>query len=141
MIEKLLIAVDDSPAAMHAADYGINLAKTLHAEVGVVCVAENGIGNIDAGLLPQDVEKTLQMRSDNLLDEINITHPELKIEEFDPIGNPYTEIQNVIELWKPDLLVIGHHNKNVFDRIFNRSTERALVNHINIPILIVPENR
>jgi nucleotide-binding universal stress UspA family protein len=34
--KRILIAVDDSAFAAHAADVGIELAKSLHAEVGFV---------------------------------------------------------------------------------------------------------
>lgn len=140
MINKILIAVDDSPSAMHAADYGIRLAKKLGAKVGVISVTHHNVGNIDGGLMPVEVEKALQRRNNMLMDEIAITHPKFEIEEFDPIGRPDNEIENVIELWKPHLLVLGHHKHGIIERLMNRSIERNLIKNIKIPILIVPEN-
>jgi len=138
MIDKILIAVDDSAAAMHAADYSIKLANELQAKVGIVCVTDFNLGNIDAGITPRAMEMAMQRRNDILIDEINITHPGVEIEEFDPIGHPFKEIENIIELWSPDLLVIGHRNHNFFNKIFGQHIERKLLKHIKIPILIIP---
>lgn len=140
MIDKILIAIDDSPSAMHAADYGIRLATNLGVKIGVICVTKPSMGNIDAGITPVEVEKAMQRRSDLLIDEISITHPEVKFEEFDPIGNPEKEIRNVIALWKPDMLIIGHHNGSFLNTITGNHIEKKLLRHIKIPILIIPEN-
>ena len=140
MINKILIAIDDSPSAMNAADYGIQFATNLNAEIGLICVTKPSMGNIDAGITPAQFEKAMQRRSDLLIDEINITHPEAKFEEFDPIGNPKKEIENIIALWKPDMLIIGHHKHSFINAIYGNHIEKKLLKHIKIPILIVPEN-
>jgi len=139
MINKILIAIDDSTSAMNAADYGIRLATNLNAKIGIICVTKLSTGNIDAGITTAQIESTMQKHSDLLLDEINITHPEVEFEEFDPIGNPETEIENVITLWKPNLLVIGHHDHSFLNKIFGSHIEKKLLKHLNIPMLVVPE--
>ena len=139
MIKKILIAIDDSLSAMHAVNYGIALAKEVNANIGVVYVTQYSRGNIDAGILPADAEKEMQQRHEVLIDEINMTHPTVDIEEFDPIGKPESEIKNVIELWKPDLLVIGQHTHGFFQKLFGHHTEQHLIGHIKIPLLIVPK--
>jgi nucleotide-binding universal stress UspA family protein len=40
MIKKILIGVDDSKYAEHAAEYGFNLAQSLNAHVGLVNIVE-----------------------------------------------------------------------------------------------------
>lgn len=139
MIDKILIAIDDTPSAMHAANYAIALAKQMNAQAGAVYVTQHNVGNIDAGIMPAEAEKALQQRHDVLLDELNILHPEIDLEEFDPIGKPETEIQNLVELWQPNLLVIGHHTHGFFQKWLGHDTEKHLIEHIKVPLLIIPE--
>jgi len=139
-IEKILIAVDDSPSAMHAADYGIELAQILDAKIGVITVSPFSMGNIDAGITPDMAQKMQQRRAYRLLDDISITHPMAEIEEFNPIGNISKEIINIIELWNPDLMVIGHHTHNALAKFLGLSTEIKLINHLKKPLLIVPHD-
>jgi nucleotide-binding universal stress UspA family protein len=42
--KRILIAVDDSEFASRAADVGVELAKSLHAEVGFVTVYDPSVG-------------------------------------------------------------------------------------------------
>ncbi|WP_452598323.1 universal stress protein [Pontimicrobium sp. MEBiC01747] len=139
MTEKILIAIDNSPSAMNAANYGIKFAKKIKAQVGVIYVTNYSIGNIEAGVLPNVVEQQLQQRHDILMDEINITHPAIEIHEFDPIGRPEKEIENIISLWKPNLLIIGHHTHGFLETLFGHHTEKRLIHHLKIPLLLVPE--
>jgi nucleotide-binding universal stress UspA family protein len=140
MINKILIAIDHSSSAMNAANYGIQLAQALKAKIGVICVTGYNIGNIDAGITSQEMEKIMRKSSDILMDEINIMHPGVVIEEFDPIGDPNREIENVIDLWNPALLIIGHHEHRFLYKILSNNVEKKLLKKLKIPILIVPEN-
>lgn len=139
-IKKILIAVDDSPTAMHAADYGIGLAQLLDAKIGVVTVSPFSMGNIEAGITPDMAQKVQQKIANRLLDEVGITHPNVQIEEFNPIGNVKKEILNIMELWNPDLTVVGHHTHGALGRLFGASTEEKLLAHLKRPLLIIPHD-
>ena len=136
-IVKILIAIDNSEAALHTANYGINLAKRLKAKTGICYITKPSSANIDVDLVPVGKENTLQVRHDLLLDEINITHPYVVIEEFDPISNPKKEIEHLITLWQPDLLIIGHQTHNVLIPLLKSGLEKQLLEHLKVPLLIV----
>lgn len=138
MIHRLLIAIDDTASALNAADYGIDLAKKFNAKIAVIYVTEPLTCDVGEGAIFQEAERAVQLRHDNLMDEIDITHPHVDIKEFDPIGKREAEIRNTIERWKPDLLVIGHHSHSLFQRIFGHNLEEHLIGQIKIPLLIVP---
>ena len=57
MISKILIAIDGSASALNAADYAIELAKKMKSELELVYVVRYAMGNIDAGVLPMEIEK------------------------------------------------------------------------------------
>lgn len=140
MIHKVLIAIDDTVSALNTADYGIDLAKKINAKIAVVYVTEPLTSSVDGGAMLREAEKALHRRHGNLMDEIDITHPDVDIKEFDPIGKRETEIRNTIERWKPDLLVIGYHSHSLIQRIFGHNVEKHLIGQIKIPLLIVPND-
>ncbi|NQX85654.1 MAG: hypothetical protein HRT67_07085 [Flavobacteriaceae bacterium] len=75
----------------------------------MVEVVKYSVGNINAGLLPKDIESEQQQKAKVLIEGIRKTRKELVIEEFEPIGNPKKEIHKIIALWNANILIIGHH--------------------------------
>ncbi len=138
-MKRVLIAIDGSVSALNAAKYGIAFSEDFKFEIGIAEITNYAIGNIDAGVLPYDVELANQKRAKKHINEIRLMHPGMVIKEFLPIGNPDIEIMKIIKFWKADLLVIGHHTHNMLHRIFMNSLETRLINAIDIPLLIVPE--
>lgn len=139
MMKKILIAIDDSSSAINAAQYAIQFAKELGAEVGIVYVTLYSVGAIDAGITPAELEKKRQISHHALMNEIDTIYPDLSLKKFAPIGKPESEIQHLVELWKPDLLVIGHHEHHFFQRLFQLGTEIKLLDHLSVPLLVVPQ--
>jgi nucleotide-binding universal stress UspA family protein len=134
MIRKVLIAVSDDTPALNAAKQGIKLAEQLNASAGIIYVVEESVGSIDAGLLPVDIENLGISKAKAFINEIRTCFKTIPIEEFIPIGVPHKEIQKLISLWEPDLLVIGQETHH----FFSASIEKSLRHHLQIPILIIP---
>ncbi len=57
MINKIAVALDGSNSAINATNYAIELAKNIGAKIEIISIINYSIGNIDAGILPQDIEK------------------------------------------------------------------------------------
>jgi len=139
-MKKILIAIDYSMSALNAAKYGLDLARQLKLDIGIAEITKYAMGNIDAGIMPFDAEKANQQRAKTYIDEIKQQYPDMSIQEFVPIGKPDIEIQKIIKLWGADMLIIGHHTHSALYKLFSKSVEAKLLAHIEIPILIVPEN-
>lgn len=140
MIHKILVGIDGSASALNAANYAIKLAKELQAELEIIYVIRYSIGNVDKGILPVRIEEYEKERAIALVGKIKNQHPEIKISELEPIGHPIDEIHKAIDLWKPDLFIIGHHTQHFLEHLFMGSIEKKLLSNLKIPLLIVPEN-
>ena len=141
MIKKLAIALDGSMSSIHATNYALELAKVFDAEIKIISIINYSIGNIDAGIYPQEIEKANELRIKELITQIKNEHKNVEINDFETIGIPEKEINKEIKEWKADLLVIGHHTHSFLERLFVKSIEKKLINHIQCPILIIPETK
>ena len=138
MIKKILIAVDDLAPDIYAVDKGIQIARQLDAEVGLIDVARLSLGYIEAGIYPEDLEEINRQRAENTVGKIKEQYPDMNFVDFEPIGDPVEEIKEIVKKWEPDMLVTGHHKHSILQRLSENVKERRLVNQINIPVLVIP---
>ena len=138
-INRILVSVDGSSSAQNATEYAIALAKQLNADLELIHVVRHAVGNMDAGILPMEAEENEKQNAIRLIEHIKKQHPNIHILHFEPIGLPHREIEKTIRAWNADLLVIGHHTHGFLERLLMDSVERDLLRHLNIPLLIVPE--
>ena len=64
--------------------------------------------------------------------------PDIDFVEFEQVGDPVEEIKAVVNDWKPDMLVVGHHKHSLLQRLSENTKERRIINQLNIPVLVVP---
>lgn len=140
IFNKILVAVDGSDSALHALEYSINLAKETNAKLEVIYIVPYAIGNIDAGILPSELEKKELNTAKSLLEIIQKQHKEVEMSSVVSIGKPIKEIQTIISKWNADLFVIGHHTHSVIHKILNGSVESDILKHLKCPLLIIPQN-
>jgi len=139
MINKILIAIDGSQSANNAVEYAIQLAKEVNAEIEIIYVVRYAIGNIDAGVLPIEIEAHEKENAIKLINNIKKEYPEINIQDFETIGYPTEEINKLTQKWEADLLVLGHHTHHFLDYLLLGSVENKLLKHLKIPLLIIPE--
>jgi nucleotide-binding universal stress UspA family protein len=140
MIHKILLAIDGSASALNAADYAIELAKKTKSELEIVYIVRFAMGNIDAGILPMDIEEKEKERAIQLINKIKEEHEDVKIQDFETVGRPVKEINDEIKKWEADLLIIGHHTHSFFEKLFINSFENDLLKNLKIPLLTIPAN-
>ncbi|WP_027066174.1 universal stress protein [Maribacter sp. Hel_I_7] len=140
IIKKILVAIDGSDSALNAANYAIELAKQIHAQLEIVYVVRYSPGSIPAGIFPADVEAQEKANAIELINKIKQAHPEVKIQNFETLGRPAEEINKTIRNWNANLLVIGHHAHRFFTHLLKNSIEKKLLKHLKVPLLIIPEN-
>lgn len=154
MIKKILIGIDDSTYAEHAAKYGFNLAGTFNAHVGLVHITEPivpipatsfaGDDIVGGNIMPVNINApelldAQEHNADIVLDRITqkysskteVTH----FNEFGPTGEGIIECSKE---FKADLIILGTHNRSGFDRLLNGSIAEYVVRHSHIPVLVVP---
>ena len=137
--QRVLIALDASPVAVHAVEVGSELANSLRAQIALVHVVDpKGASAPEGGLPASVVLDDLRQEGRQLLKaasaRIGGDPPpwEYLIE-----GNPSREIVKAATEWKADLIVMGTHGRSGISRAFLGSTAEWVVRHSAIPVLTV----
>ncbi len=138
-LHKILVAIDGSPSSLNAVEYAIELAKETRSELEIVYIIRYAMGNIEAGILPHDIEKKEEEKAILLINKIKESHGDVKIRDFETVGRPVIEITKEINTWGADLLVIGHHSHSFLDKLLTNSVEDDLLKSLKIPLLTIPK--
>ena len=137
---KILIAVDSSEFSMQAAKKGLELAHQMNAEVALIYVVDTSkaIGNIDAGILPEQAMVILKKEVEQTLDELASMYNGNSILKFMPEGHPTKDILKTAEIWGADLIVIGTHGRTGLMHLLVGSVAENVVRHSKVPVMVVP---
>jgi len=154
-ISKILIGIDDSKYAQHAAEYGFDIAHKFKASVGVVniiepmVIPETGagidplIGTGTATTMAQDMEilDIQKNNSQNIVDAvIKRFAGETEVTHFTDYGSTADGIISCGKEFGADLIVIGTHSRSGLDRLLMGSVAEHVIRHSEIPVLVVPFN-
>ena len=150
LIKKILIGVDDSPFAEHAAKYGFDIAHSFKAKVGLVHIVEPlffpGANSMDplsgpttTGVDEVEILNIQNEASESLVDRfIKKFAGGLEVTHFNEYGNTADGIINCSKEFNADLIVIGTHSRSGFDRLLMGSVAEHVVRHAEVPVLVVP---
>jgi nucleotide-binding universal stress UspA family protein len=125
MIERILVAIDDSAPSLAAATFAVELARTLSGELNFVTVTEEGrdseiiLRHVTAIARESGIVPTLTAVEDG-------THP------FDAILASATA-------WNADLIVIGRSDIRRTGRPYIGSQTEHVLEFTEIPVVVVPE--
>jgi len=152
MIKKILIGIDDSKQAEHAAEFGFDIARKFDAQVGLVNIVSpavltqltgvdpvmgmplQGIGIEETELL--DIQK---IQSENIVEQtIKKFAGDLSVTHFTEYGSTADGIISCSKEFKSDLIVIGTHNRTGIDRLLMGSVAEHVVRHSVVPVMVVP---
>jgi nucleotide-binding universal stress UspA family protein len=150
-IHKMLIAIDDSKYAEHAAAYGFELANLYKAHVGLVNIVEPVIpppsgtdlmtGSIFESQLSTDPEiiNIQKEASENMIQRtIKNFAGDLQVSSFTNYGPTADGIITCSNEFNADLIVIGTHTRTGIDRLLMGSVAEHVVRHSLVPVLVVP---
>jgi nucleotide-binding universal stress UspA family protein len=138
--KKVLIAVDASPIAAHAADVGMELARSLGAALGFIhivdpseaYVLESGVPTVALIAVAEENGKKLlegfQQRAGDG------TTPPLALSAM---GKPAHEIVRAANDWRADLIVVGSHGRGGMKRMVLGSVAEGVTRHAACPVLVV----
>ena len=150
-IQKILIAVDDSRYADHAAEFGFEMARLCNAEVGLVNIIEpiimpaagsDSITGMTAEVSMIDESEMVRIQkeaAENTLKRIQAQYAdELKITNFTEYGLTADGILKCSAEFGAEMIVIGTHSRTGIDRLFMGSIAENVVRHSKVPVLVVP---
>jgi len=138
--KRILIAVDESAFAAHAADVGIELAKSLKAEMAFIHAVDPSVASA-APEIGEPADKLIAMEEQEakcllsaFRERAGATPAAL---EFLEIGKPATKIVEGAKIWPADLIVIGSHGRGGVTRLLLGSVAESVVRHASCPVLVV----
>lgn len=136
---KILVAIDESALAAHAAEAGAELARALGAEVALINVVDPDLSvapesGIPTGELIRQAEQDGKRMVAAYCQRLSLPRPPL---EFVPVGKPAAEIVNAAKNWPADLIVIASHGHSGVRRALLGSVAEAVARHAPCPVLIV----
>ena len=137
--QKILIAVDDSPPAAHAAEVGIELARSLGGSVALIYVIDPAQTVAPEIWVPAaELVKAAEQDGKRLLAEFrsraNLQTPPL---EFVVAGKPATEIVKAANEWPADIIVVATHGRRGLNHLLLGSVAEEVMRHAACPVLVV----
>ncbi|HVN39140.1 MAG TPA: universal stress protein [Myxococcota bacterium] len=136
---RILIAVDESAVAAHAADAGLELARAVDGEVAFVHAIDPALGRApDTGFSAAQLVAMAEREGKELVAQFrqraSLRSPPLA---FVPVGRPGAEIVKVAEDWPADVIVIGSHGRGGATRLLVGSVAESVMRHAPCPVLVV----
>ena len=138
-MKKILIAVDESPIAAHAAEVGVDLARTLSGEVAFVHAVDPGlVATGETGVPSATMLAVLERDARELLtsyrQRVSFSPAAL---DFLRMGKPGSEIVKTAAEWPADIVVIGTHGRGGVSHLLLGSVAEGVVRHAPCPVLVV----
>lgn len=134
---RILIAVDSTPLAVHAAELGIEFATALAAEIAFVHAIEPGLSQAP-GIAPRDLIAEAERDIRKLIAGFSQLLPQACSPlEFIHVGKPAHEIARTAKEWPADVVVIGSHGRQGIQRALLGSVAEAVMRHAPCPVLVI----
>jgi nucleotide-binding universal stress UspA family protein len=138
-MKRILIAIDGSPVAAHAAEVGIELARALEAEVGFVHVLDPSLyaipnSSVSASELLAVSERDRKRLLAEFRERAALAPTAL---EFAREGKPADEIVSSAQEWQADMIVVGSHGRGGLGRALLGSVADSVTRHAPCPVLVV----
>jgi nucleotide-binding universal stress UspA family protein len=152
-IKKILIGIDDSKYAEHAAEYGFDIARKFNAAVGLVNIVEPavmpemnagadpviGIPSPVTGMQEMELLDIQKSQSENIVDQtIKKFAGDMTVSHFTNYGSTAEGIISCCKEFGADLIVLGTHHRSGLDRLLSGSVSEHVVRHSPVPVLVVP---
>jgi nucleotide-binding universal stress UspA family protein len=148
MIRRILLAVDDSPAALAAARLAVQLAAGWHAEVRAVSVIADGV--VDEHLRggpdmaePEEVGRRRERSAGSLLRHVARLAEQAGAwcETVQLTGDPARQVLDQARSWPADLIVVGRSDLPGPGQPYVGSHTRRVLEFAGQPVLVVPNPR
>ena len=139
-VRRILIPTDGSDYSVHAAEYGVSVAKLLGAEVTVVYVIDTVVLDQVSKLTEREVvERELKGDGERYLRYIvGVAQNEgVKASSMLAKGRPFEQIVHLAKGLKMDLIVMGTYGHRGAERILIGSVAERVIEYASCPVLVV----
>ena len=137
---RILVAVDDSPAALGAARIAIELANGWHSHVRLVTVAADHMlgALLDAAVPDGGASERLERAGQALLRHLAAGAERADVETVQLAGEPFRAILDEAQSWHADLIVMGRSDRLGPSSPYLGSVTAHVLEFADCPVLVVP---
>jgi nucleotide-binding universal stress UspA family protein len=141
-IRRVLVAVDDSPPALGAAQVALELATDWHVRLRLVTVATNhSLGVLlDTAVPDGGAAERIDQAGRSVLRPL--THPArsqgLDVDAVPLTGEPARQILAEAQSWQADLIVMGRSGRRGPSSPYLGSVTAHVLEFADCPVLVVP---
>lgn len=140
-MKTILIATDFSPAALNAADFAINMALAIDANLFVLNTVEVpfSYGEIPVAVDLQELQTSAEAVMKQLKQELEQkTNRKLIITTEVKVGGFYEGLKNVCESLMPYAIIMGSQGTSATERLLFGSHATHTVENLQWPVITVP---
>ena len=144
LFQRILIAVDSTAVAGHAAEVGLELAEALHSDVAFIHVVDPAVGlGVESGVSASENIEAARQDAKGLLTSLTrqTTHGANVRRQFVAVGNTAAEIAKTATAWPADLIVIGSRGHGRLEAALLASVADSVLHHARCAVLVVPAAR
>ena len=147
-INRILIAVEDSPYSDQAIHYGMLLAKKMGSKIALVHADDIPVNTpyiadpmlSETPLMVPEIMEIQEQASKNLFKRIRDMYgDDIQIKNYIRVGRPQDEILAVAEEYKADLIILGTHGRTGLDHFISGSVSESVARRATCPVLIIPK--
>jgi nucleotide-binding universal stress UspA family protein len=139
-IKKILCPVDFFSASEAAVHYAAGLAANYGATVHLVhVITPIAAGAYEYAVNTTEIIKSLEETSMHEIERLvaSVKDAGVDAERDLLVGDPYDEIKRMIDVLKPDLIVMGTHGRRGVERWFMGSTTEKLLRDSPVPLVTI----
>ena len=146
MFKKILCATDLNDGSSEAVKKAVHLAHQFNAQIIMLNIHEEFMTKEEMRMLrvsidtmKSEFEKTALNAKNEMRRTIKSLHAEdVEVEYILKDGKPNKVICEEAEQAQADLIIMGVNDKNVMNNLIFRSTASFVIEHVKIPVLVVP---
>ncbi len=133
-MNRILLAVDDSPAGLAASRTAMQLASALHAEVLALTVLPSIAGGTGVG---QQAERRAASALLRYVVDLAATAG-VAVETMTQEGQAARVILHQADQWKADLIVLGRSGNSHIGQPYIGTDVKHVLEFADIPLVVVP---
>ena len=139
-IKKIIVPTDGSEHSIRAAEYGINIAKALGAQILVVFVIDDVVLDQVAKITEREAaERALNADGKGYVNYVQDLAEKAGVASSSLIehGRPFERIVHLAKDLNVDLIVMGTYGRRGAERILIGSVAERVIEYASCPVLVI----
>ena len=149
MFRKILCATDLNPESSEAVRKAVQLAHQYNSKIIMLNIHEEFMTKEEMGMLRVSIdsmklqfEKTAVQAKNEMRKVIETLHAEdIQVEYIIREGKSNQVICKEASRVQADLIIMGVSDKNIISNFIFKTTAAFVIDHVKIPVLVVPKKR